>query len=568
MTSLRRRAVLSILSLVTGGALAACDTGSDARGGLHVSTAALAPCVANENGDFRFPSNADRVVVRATGGHIPDESPVVGVFASDGAGGPEQAVLEDVPAGEDVLIEVVACKGAAPTWGGMTRGVEVLAANENSAAVFLTPVDAAACVGGKDVPADDQRMRSGHAFAATATIGESSYVLGGFGAYNLASLELRATANVDQYMRPQSRFTPLGKLLQARAMATAQHMSDGTLRIIGGVKAVSLIITGDRPPIFPSPDSAPSTGIEIYDPRTGQAFAGPDTTLPALPALASLPDGSVLAVGGIEGSATWSTNVSVFGASGSIQTFALPAGRYGALVLPTDDGHALVYGGTETGDQAGVAAWLDVGASKASALSGAAAGGVPFMAGGQFLGKDAAGWRFLVIGGSDVMNGAGGTEFSTGAATPRALEVTVAPAGDTVSVRDLLAGSSLEPALFRRLAPSVADLGGDGILLRGGLTSLTSDAACPGQKDCLPQSVVRLSRVAAGGTLSLLGAVQTSSVAPFGSRALELADGSWLLAGGVSTLATDVDAIGTGAGLLRFSVDDPGMCALTESSSP
>ncbi|MEZ4268820.1 MAG: hypothetical protein R3F39_20895 [Myxococcota bacterium] len=570
MTSLFRAISVSLSLLLSAALAAACADAAPSGGGLVLSTASLAPCVPNENGDFRFPSNADRVVVRATGGHIPGDAPIVGIFASDDAASQEQAVLEDVPAGEGVVIEVVACKGATPTWGGITRGLEVLAGNRNTADVFLTPVDAAACVGGKGVLEGDRQMKAGHAFAATAFDGDFAYALGGFDAYDLAKKELRATTSVDRYSRNQSRFAALARLQERRAMGAAQIISnDGTIRIIGGVRAVTLNTGGDRPPIFPSQDSAPSSGIEVYDPATGNPVAGPDSTLPALPALGSAPDGTVVAVGGVDGTAggtpTYATGVTVFGATGSIKSFGLPAGRYGATVLPTDDGHALVYGGTASGDPAGAAAWLDLGASSATQLTGTVVGGVPFMAGGLFIGDDAAGWHFLVLGGSDIMGGAGATQFTAGATTPRAILVTVAPSGAAVTTRDLLDGSPLAGDLFRRVAPLVVDLGELGIMLGGGLTSLTSDPACPGAgvKDCLPQKLARLALASPTGALSVTGTPAESPVAALGAGLLALGDGSWLLSGGIETLAAETRAIDLHAGLLRFGVDDPGMCQLT-----
>jgi hypothetical protein len=565
MTSLFRPVVASALLLVTCAVAPSCADSAPVGGGLLLTTAALAPCVPNENGDFRFPSNADRVVVRATGGHIPADAPIVGIFASEGAGNQEQAVLEDVPAGDGVVIEVVACKGAAPTWGGVTRGLQVLAGNRNNADVFLTPVDAAACIGGKGVAEADRAMQSGHAFAATAFDGESAYVLGGFDSYDLAKKELRATNNVDRYSRVQSRFSSLARMQERRAMGAAQIISnDGTIRIIGGVRAITIYTGGDRPPFFPSPESAPSAGIEVYDPATGNPVTGPDSTLPALPALGEAPDGTIVAVGGIEGAETYASGVTVFGATGSIKSFGLPAGRYGAVVLATDDGHALVYGGGATGDPTAAAVWLDLTASSAASLTDAVVGGVPFMAGGLFVGEDSAGWHFIILGGGDIMEGAGGTQFTAGAATPRAVLVTVAPSGTAMTTRDLLAGSSLTLAAFRRVAPLVVDLGERGILLGGGLTSLTSDPACPaaGVKDCLPQQLLRLGLDTTAGTLSANGTPEEASVATLGAGLLALGDASWLLSGGIETLAAEARAIDADAGLLRFGVDDPGMCAL------
>lgn len=567
MISLRRPVVTSTLLLVIGTMAPSCADSSPAGGGLTLTTAALGECTPNENGDFRFPSNADRVVVRATGGRIPVDTPMVGIFASGTAGNQAQAVLEDVPAGEGVVIEVVACQGADATWGGVTRGVEVLAGNRNNADVFLTPVDAIACIGGKGViEADDRAMRSGHAFAATAFDGESAYVLGGFDTYDFAKKELRATANVDRYARIQSRFSSLARMREPRAMGAAQIISnDGTIRIIGGVRAITIYNGGDRPPLFPSPKGALVAGIEVYDPATGNPVAGPDNTLPALPALGEASDGTIVAVGGIEDTATYASGVTVFGPTGSITSFALPSGRYGAVVLVTDDGHALVYGGGASGDPTLAAVWLDLPASKAFPLTEAVVGGVPFMAGGLFLREDVAGWHFLILGGSDIMEDGGGLPFTAGAVTPRAVLVTVAPSGGTMTTRDLLAGSSLDLAPFRRVAPLVVDLGASGILLAGGLTSLTSDPACPapGVKDCLPRQILRLGLDATAGTLSVSGAPTDAPVATFGAGLLALGDASWLLSGGIDKLATTANAIDLQAGLLRFGVDDPGMCALT-----
>jgi hypothetical protein len=561
MTSRFRPLIASLLPLAALTFAPGCaDSGAEPRG-LVVSTAALAPCVPNENGDFRFPSNADRVVVRATGGRIPAESPIIGVFASNGANGPEQALLEEVPAGQGVLIEVVACQGPTATWGGLTRGVEVLAANRNTAEVFLTPVNASACIGGKGVAEDDRQMNSGHAFAAAAADGEAAYALGGFGAYNLASLELRATPNVDKYSRVQSRFDALSPLQEPRAMAAAQMVaSDGTIRVIGGVRAVTLVLKGDRPPLFPSPDSAPSVGVEVYDPISGTPLPGPDSPLPALPALGAAPDGTVIAAGGIQGTDTYAAGVTVFGVDGTIKSFGMPSGRYGAVVLATEDGHALVYGGASSGDPTTAAFWLDLTTSTATALTDAAVGGMPFMPAGLYMGKGADGWRFVIIGGSDIKDGAGGTEFTAGAATARAVLVTVDPSGGSMTTRDLLATGGLNKELFRRLAPTLVDLGDLGLVLAGGLTSLTSDPACPEASDCLPQTIARLALDTDGGELALVGTPSVASVAAFGGGLLDLGDGSWLLAGGIETLAAAARAIDLDASLLRFGVVDPGMC--------
>lgn len=566
MMSSHRPVLASTLLFLTCAAAPSCADSAPVGGGLVLTTAALAECVPNENGDFRFPSNADRVVVRATGGHISVDAPIVGIFASDDPDSQGQAVLEDVPAGVGVVIEVVACQGAAATWGGVTRDVQVLAGNKNNADVFLTPVDAAACIGGKGVAEADRRMKSGHAFAATAFDGDFAYVLGGFNFYDLAKKELRATTSVDRYARIQSGFSSLAPMQEPRAMAAAQLVSnDGTIRIIGGVSAITFFTGGDRPPLFPSPGSAPTAGVEVYDPATGNPIAGPDNPLPALPALGAAPDGTIVAVGGIEDSATYARRVTVFGPTGSTKTFELPSGRYGAVVLPTDDGHALVYGGSATGDPTGAAVWLDLGAPPATPLTDAVVGGVPFMAGGVFVGEDSAGWHFLILGGSDIMEGAGGTQFTAGAVSPRAVLVTVAPSGAAMTTRDLLAKSSLDLALFRRVAPLVVDSGELGVLLGGGLTSLTSDPACPGGgvKDCLPRQILRLGLDTAAGTLSVTGTPHEAPVATLGAGLVALGDASWLLSGGIKTLAEADPVIEVAAGLLRFGVDDPGMCALT-----
>ncbi|MGM0577461.1 MAG: hypothetical protein ACQEXJ_17185 [Myxococcota bacterium] len=551
-----RRALIVLLPTLL--ALPACDGGAEPDG-LRVTTAALAPCADNENGDRRFPSNADKVVVRLEGGGIPEGEPVVAVFPEGSQDDSGQVILDELPPGDDMTLEAVACQGNQPTWGGLTGGVSVAVGETNPVDLFLTPVGDLACVGSADTAAEHTEMSTGHAFGATFSERDAGWILGGFSGYEVQQRRFRATNRVDRYDRVDSAFAEAGRLLNARGMAAVQPLADGRLRIVGGASEVHIDSSPDTPPLWTGQGNAPEAAVEIFDPAGGASVAGPDVDMAALPAVAALDDGRTLAVGGV-GEDEPVARAWIVGEDDAITLDGLPQARFGATVVGGADQQALVWGGNVDGEPANVALWVDAAEETTVQLEpvGQADVAVPFMAAGIFRGASEGVQRFVIVGGTDVTPANGGAQYTTNATTPRVLLVEVDPGAGTFDATPLGLPDG-HADLFRRAAATLTETSAGELLLLGGFTSFGGDPACPDAPDCLQQTIVRFRAPGAEVTLVDDGPIE-ANVGTLGATAQLLGDGSWLLGGGLPSVGGGA-AIDKGAGLLRFRVDDAGLCA-------
>lgn len=541
--------------------LTACDDVGDAPAveGPQIITAAVGTCAPNENRDRQFPSGSDRIVLELTGGDIPAGEPLVAVAPKESETVNGEVVITGVPPGEGMTMRVVACAGAEAVWAGQTGGVAVAANTKSFPPVFLTPVAGFACTG--TVGGGDGALSEPRAFAALASDGETAWAIGGFSAYTLAS-GATATGTIDRYDRLKSEVVPAGGLVGPRAMALAQRLADGRIKVIGGVRSATFGEAG-RPAIYATAADAAASASEIYDPATGLSAVDEATPLPALPALAELDDGAVLAVGGVEAGGVgnadaYSANVTRFSASGA-ESGTLPgAGRYGATVVGISGETALIWGGNVDGDVANVGVLVDTGGPLAGAFTVLDATGVtevPTFAAGARLDGAAGVVRVLIAGGSAV---APGPQFARDVAAPRLQVVTVDIAAATASVASVELGPLADA--FSRAAGSLARLAGGEMAWFGGYTAFTSDPICGAAPDCIQTASVRF---LVDGDDDAPAAVERSprldlSVGPLGAMAVPLGDGSWLMTGGLATVTgSSLDAR---PALLRYDAFESDLC--------
>ena len=104
----------------------------------------------------------------------------------------------------------------------------------------------------------------------------------------------------------------------------------------------------------------------------------------------------------------------------------------------------------------------------------------------------------------------------------------------------------------------------------GGFTSFTAEEeACPGTDVCLQEDMQRFRLfVNESDTYALERRSSLSlTVGSFGAQATLLRDGSWLLVGGmenVTTSAQNQDVISTDGALVRYGIEQAGLCELPE----
>ena len=553
-----RRVGSPLLSLVLAGAfasapIAACDGGADdAKGGLQITTAALvhADC-SMENDDGVFPSDADRVVIRVTGGAIEAAEPVVASLMAGDLNAAGAGVVDEIPAGSGMTVEVVACEGSTPSWAGITHGVEVTAARETNVDVFLTPTDEVACVGTTSV----KTLVHGHAFAAAWGDGEAAFVAGGFSDYSSGQLRLDATDEVESYVRSDSRFIAGTALSSPRAMALTQPLPDGRARLVGGTTRL-LLQSGGRP-LDVGADAAPATAFEVYDPAKGTS-EGVGAALAALPAAAALGDGSVIAAGGMSVSGepvpvAWRLPADGADAT-AIEALTLPEPRFGATVIAAGPASAaLIWGGLATYDAAAVALWVDASGDTASVtpLTGTAETGISVFASGAWLGvNDADRHVFVVVGGTDLDDAVG---YTLVASTPRLERITIdADAGTFTS--ESLGDTDLR---WQRALPALEAVG-DALWTVGGVAAFSGHDACDGAAPCFPGTLPLVALGVDGGVgVDTLG--QDLPLGALGAVPVGLGDGSWLIVGGLSGIASG-DEVERDAVLIRFGATTESLC--------
>ena len=560
---MNRRAAIAATSLALSLSVGACaeEGAAPAPGGLELRMAEIGTCKGTENGDRKFPTGSDRVVLELSGGDLAE--PWVGVAAKDAATAAAEVVLSQVPPGTGMTLKVVACSGASTAWAGETHGVDVIAHAKTFPPVFLTPTGAMSCTG---------TPSSARVFAALAADDERAWLLGGFSSYSVTEGAV-ATDSVDRYVRIDGAFASAGTLKAKRGFAQAQVLADGRVRVFGGAAKVRVAQAG-KPALYASAADAPASASEIFDPAKGTSEVEEAVKLPALPSVAVAGEVGI-AVGGVEsgltaGSEQYSKVVARFTPNGSDRAELPGAARFGATVVPLDERVALVWGGNVDALPANVGLLVETsgaldGAITELAVTGAAA--VPLFASGALVGKDAAGRFQVLVAGGNVINA--GPAFPRDVAAARLDLVVVDVAAGTAAVT-AVALDALAPD-FTRAAGSLYGLGGGEFLWFGGYTAFQSNPICSGSNDCLQTGVLRFKVTGLTGTPGAVGLDPELelSVGPLGARAVPLGDGSWLMTGGVETITqTTLD---DAAALVRYSGFDRDLCAelpLPDATTP
>lgn len=535
------------------------DDGAEPASGLVLATAPLGDCEWH-NGDNRFPADANKLVLRLTGGNIPGDEPVVKAVSRLAAGGVVQ--LDEIEPGAGVTLDVVACDGTDPVWSGLTRGIEIPEPGESvEADVYLTRLDSVTRVG--RCPSGTE-LDTGHAFASTLRADEeTAWVFGGFDSSSGTSFS--ATDAVESYDRVSSEFSSAGALAEVRGLALAQGMTDGRVRVIGGATGLTLAISG--PLVYPT--GAPANGVEFYDPASRSSAGGVALTLPAMPAVVGFADGTALAVGGADGAsggtaAAWVLPADMDEASDATE-IALDEPLFGATVVPVDAvSGALVFGGRTGSVDGDIALWIDIGDGTTTQLTGDSQQGWPTYASGGYLGESGGQHHFLVLGGTDV-NAGGTLSFTNRTVTPRMERVSVDLGAGTMTSTQVSLGT--DGPVIQRAMGSLVEVGDGTWWLVGGFASFgKNEDVCGADVDvCIPSSLPRFAVGLQGAPVLALVAPEVGldsadlggDLGAFGAGALALGDGSWLVLSGFDRTGVSAD---TDAGMARFEVDAAELC--------
>jgi len=544
---------------------AGCDAGAPPlqSQGLRVLHAALGTCVDNGNGDVAFPPGAERVVVRVTGGDNPAEG-VVGSFTPNDAS-KGSVVLAGVTPGENLTVDVVACAGAQATWAGQTGGVTVRASEKSFPTVFLTPLGKTACLGSSH--GGLVTMDRGRAFAASARVGRSVYVLGGLDKYS--NRKATATATVSVFDAPTAEFVDAGdaSLLEPRALAFADVTASGDIRVIGGAKGLVLNVSG-RPPVWVRPDQAPACAVEVFDVQTRTGSCEIEgATLPAAPSVVKLGADDYVAVGGVTvapGDADgWADSQLRHIHDGVVDSVALSAPTFGAAVVPLDGDRVLIWGGRFGGDVGSAAQVYTVSGGGVMGLETTGLDEMPLYGAAQLLEQQGDVFYVAAAGGTAIKSIRGGTpSFSKSASQGQLDLIKLDLAAGTAEVTPLDLGGKED--LFARAMASMERLSGGDLWWFGGFTSFVHDDVCPDAPgECLQASMVR-ARVEGVGTdsptVTLVNASAELTQGPFGATPASLGDGAWLVTAGFYAVGT-ADPFDLGADLIRYEAPAAGLCA-------
>ena len=570
-------ASIAVAGCVADGAIA--TGGPVAAGGpqLRFALTADTGCVDAENDDRQFPSNADRVIIRVTGGTIPADEPHIAVFGEDSLNAAGQLTVEEIPEGDGLRVAVMACQGSEATWAGATQGLSIVAGEASSLDLFLTPVGDVACV---DIEAQSA-MPAEHMYAVTAVRKDAAWILGGFANDEDGDPQvLVATSGITRYDAPQGTFTDLtandgtGSLEAGRAMAGSTWLTGGRLLIVGGTTRLRLFSPGS-PPLWAHGSDAPYMGVEVFNTHTGMSSPGPSVALPALPAVVELGKGRILAVGGVGSDDEPSDEAWLVDESGAL-VLQTGAGRFGASISAMDDQRALVWGGRLDGHEPGIALWVDASVPSVEPLvdvsaqgdgiePGQARSGMPLFSSTLYVGSTGANeHQFLVVGGTEVHEADGWVSYDSAASTARMELVTLNPKAGWFRSKPVdLTGVEDE---FRRAGASLVAVPGDSFWLVGGFTNFAADDACGGAAPCL-QTDTRRFGLSPQGTLTAPAqgpTVLEAAVGPLGSSITALEDGSWLVTGGLVDVVDPASAITRDAVLIRHGAEHAELC-VTES---
>ncbi len=532
------------------------DTDTGTGDGLTVRLAALAPgCKPNENQDGRFPSDADSVALELSGGTL--SSPVTFFASRDEASDDGRVIVTGVPPGENMTLRIAACQAGGATWAGRVDAVDVRAHEKSFPAVFLTPVDQLACVGGAASQEEQTAISGGSAFAATVGDASGALIIGGLNTYTVATKSAVARAGVDRYTRATGEFSTAGSLLQPRALATAQQLSNGQVRVFGGVTRLAFAEIG-KPALSATAADAPEKASELFDPTTGTSSVEFDVQIAAAPSVVAGPNDLTVAVGGIGVGDVASDSVWVADANG-LTTLSTSVARVGSTVVMLDDRNALIIGGNVDAELSRVAAVVAIGAdindTQVNSLIADGFTDVPLFASATLLEPDAAGLPRVLLAGGNVINA--GPAFPRDVAGARLGVVTVDLLNQRASFAPLEVANGDEP-LLRRAAGQLTQVG-DSVWWHGGYTAFTSSAPCDiASSQCFQSDLVSLSiagtpPVATLETRSLDGGFGT-----LGMGLADLGDGAWLVHEGMGSI-TD-SAIGRQGLLYRVRGSGDSLC--------
>jgi hypothetical protein len=566
-----------------------CDTEapSGPAGELTLTTAALGLCsdpgsgVDLQNGSLDFPAGAETVILRVSGEGL--EAPIIETFAELNSAG--QAVVPEIPPNLGLQVEVVGCTGTAEAvWAGVSEPFDLPEAGlEAKVNILLTPRNEFARPGrctDEDAGRPDPNM--GHAHAALMTVGEQTWVFGGFDTMTAgggSEKTLTATSAVEVYDRVGSHFTLSGALSEARAGALAQPLGGGRVRLVGGVTRV--MTAASNQPNFTA-EQGPAAGIEVYDTLAGESSTTSGVSFPPMASVVGLEDGRALVIGGVDPSGA--DGYSQYGwvvPAGEPEDAAIEAGqlmlgseRYGATVMAVG-AEALVWGGGVTDPSAARAVWIDGDAGTARDLSGASDAANTMFAAGHHLDSTETTHRFVVLGGATI-DAAGNHELAVNGA--HGLLLTVDTVAQTVSGMDLDFGE--EASQLQRAGASLVALGDGSLWFLGGFQAFGFSAGgpCGGTGACLPSRTVNFD-VDEEGAVSL-NADRTLDlpyggdweVGAFGVGAALQSDQSWLIVPGfvrvdVEGQPPESEAPSNHAALMRFQVAAEALCEVTEGQS-
>ena len=558
-------ASLAWLTIGWSAGAAGCDAGAPRAQpqGLRVVHAGLGTCTDNGNGDVAFPPGAERVVVRVTGGDNPAEW-VVGSFAPNDAS-KGSVVLSGVTPGEGLTVDVVACAGAQATWAGQTQGVAVRASEKSFPTVFLTPLGQTACLGTSH--GGQVTMARGRAFAASARLNRTVYVLGGLDKYSNRNATATATVSIFDTATAEFREAASASLLEPRALAFADPTANGSVRVIGGASGLVLNVSG-RPPVWVQPTQAPTCGVELFDVQSQTGSCEIEgATLPAAPTVAKLGSNDYVAVGGVTVApgdpAGWADSQLRHIHDGDVESVALSAPTFGAAVVPLDGDHVLIWGGRFGGDVSDAAQVYTVSGGGVMALATTGLNEMPLYGSATLLDKQDNVFFVAAAGGTAIKSIRGGTpSFSKTASQGQLDLIKLDLAAGTAEVTPLDLGGKED--LFARAMASMVRLADGDLWWLGGFTSFVHDPVCPDSPgECLQDSMVR-ARVEGLGTdapsLTLVNASAALTQGPFGATPVSLGDGAWLVTAGFHAVGT-TDPFDLGADLIRYEAPAAALCS-------
>ncbi|MGB0589103.1 MAG: hypothetical protein ACPGU1_05435 [Myxococcota bacterium] len=571
------------LAIIASGCDAEAPSG--AAGELTLTTATLGLCsdpatgAELQNGSSDFPDGAKTVILRVTGGDL--QAPIVETFTQ--LNGEGQAVVPEIPPNVGLQVEVVGCtEDGIATWAGVSEPFDLpeagLEANVN---ILLTPRDTLARTGRcTDADATSADPSEGHAHASLATVGEQTWVFGGFESMTAGSgseKSLTAGSTVEFYDRVASQFSQSGALSEPRAGALAQPLGDGRVRLVGGVTRVRTAAL-DQPNF--AAVQGPVAGIEIYDTVAGASVMTSATRFPAMASVVGLADGRALVVGGVNDGGGYSQDAWVV-PSGAPEDTAIEAGRlslgserYGATVMSVGS-QALVWGGAVADPSAARGVWLDGDAGTAWELSAVEDVANTMFAAGHHLDSTDAVHRFVVLGGATI-DAAGNHELAVNGAHGLLVSVDTASQSVTTSPLDF----AEEAGQLQRAGASLVPLADGSFWFVGGFQAFGFSAGgpCGGTGACLPSRAINFD-VAQDGSVSLNAERSLDlpngdgwEVGAFGIGMAPQSDHSWLIVPGFVRVdlegeGAESEAPSAHAALVRFQVAAEALCEVDDAPS-